>query len=123
MRTTNGSALTYRFAEGGGYVSVAWASHDYVERRDTYRWTVTTLDHVEWSGEDLRGGTGEAVDLPAMLASLLSFLGAFAEARQYGTEESDNWGLFPDGLSEWAVAVGDGFALAAEELEPSGEES
>jgi hypothetical protein len=114
---TSTPKLTYTFADGNGSASIEWASQDFVERRHTYRWTLDT-GRGTFTDEDLRSGSGQPVDMPKMLACLFGFIAAFGEARDSGTEASDNWDLFPDAMGQWAVSMQDELSMAASELAP-----
>ena len=73
--------------------------------RAVYRWTVTVTDSGEgggsqlWSGADLYGPAAGAEPLPsAMLASLLAFVGAALDGREWERRtglRSDNSDAFP----------------------------
>jgi hypothetical protein len=65
-------------------------------------------------GSDLKSGVGGDVPAEKMMASLLSFLGAAAEARG---PESDNWDLFNEATREWAQANSDELAMLEVEME------
>jgi hypothetical protein len=78
------------------------------------------LDGPDWSHEsdDLTSGVGGG-SLQEGLSSLLSFLGAFAEAIQYSTNgrESENLDLFPEHVRDWASANSDEIGMLSCELE------
>jgi hypothetical protein len=116
MQTTK-SSLIYRFADGNGEVEIQWVGFDGIEKRHTYQWTVRPGNGAEFTGADLRSGSGDPFNLSRTLGSLLSFLGAFAEARQYGSPQSDNWHSFPTGLAAWAVVMPDELTMAQQEIE------
>jgi len=102
---------------GGAWVSICYADRRGDCGRVRYRWHVD-LDGQEYTGDDLQSGC-QGGSLQEGLESLLSFLGAFAEAIDYQqrTErESDNAGLFPEGLAEWASEYSDEIAMLEWEL-------
>jgi len=74
-----------------------------------YRWTIIPPGMPIYSGSELRMGASSQPNDGQALATLLSFLGAFAEAvdvtRRAGIE-SDNLDMFPEQLQEWAYQVG-----------------
>jgi hypothetical protein len=76
---------------------------------------------VDHHGHDLKSGCGSSgrEDRDG-LASLLSFLGAAAEAYAYFDRtgfKSDNEGLFPQEIAEWAYQHADEISMAAYEYE------
>ena len=75
-----------------------------------WNWIVELEDGETFSGSDLAGFE----DHNGMLASLLAFIGAFAEARR---PDSDNRGLFPDGMRDWAEANSDEIDMTRLEIE------
>jgi len=85
--------------------------------RDRFRWHVDLwpVDHgrMEFDGMDLCSGVGGG-SLQSTFGSLLSFLSAFAEARN---EDSDCWDLFPEGLREWARLNSDELGRLSMEIE------
>lgn len=102
---------------GGAWVSIEYAGAT-GDNRQRYRWFID-LDGAEYHGDDLASGVGGG-SLQEGLSSLLSFLGAFAEAHQYSESTgrtSDNEELFPAGLADWAVENSDELAMAGIELE------
>lgn len=113
-----GRKLTYTFDETGGHstLSVEPTGRDSFDNRVEYRWYVNTGTQ-EFTGDRIRSGCGANVDLPDALASLFSFLIAFAEARQHGSPQSDGWDLFPDGLAEWATLLSDELTMAQLEID------
>ena len=84
--------------------------------RQCYCWYIDNADPEEnWHSTDLQSGIGGGT-LQEGLESLLSFLGAFAEANYQNCEQdSENANLFPVGLAEWAVQNQD--AISEMELE------
>jgi hypothetical protein len=87
--------------------------------RAQYAWRIEVDDQV-YADTDLRMGDSPTLNYADALASLLTFLGAFAESVEYTMRtgiDGDNMGLFPPGLREWAYAVGsDQFAMLADDL-------
>lgn len=104
--------LIYRTDDGACDIAVDYDRYEY--DRWCYRWTISVGGETVATGADLRSGC-TTQDRPAplaeMLESLCSFLGAFTEARQYGTPESDNWTLFPDAVADVAGAYADELAM------------
>ena len=89
---------------GGGWITVGYAKRDGRDGRTRYRWEIIFPDGSDASDDDLQSGC-QGGDLMGGLESLLSFLGAAAEAYRYqmGTgRESDNADLFPAHVVEWA---------------------
>jgi hypothetical protein len=84
-----------------------------------YKWIVEVGGRV-YEGSDLRMGASSMTNYAKALASLLGFLGAFAEAVSYSRSTdhiSDNLDLFPGELQDWAYNVGsDQFSLLADDL-------
>lgn len=109
---------------GEGVISIEYASHT-VDGRQRYQWYVDLnrpFDpewEKEFQGDDLKSGVGGG-SLQEGLESLLGFLNAFAEAREYEDRTgrvSEHSELFPAGLVSWAVANTDEFSLLANELQ------
>jgi hypothetical protein len=120
MAQSKGSAREFEretLSDGG----VEWVIRLSVdgEGRTEYGWGVRDGE-LSVSGRDLRTGVGLDDGPRAMLAALCGFLGAFAESRRYGSPDSDNWGLFPDSLAEWATAHDDEVTLLGLDIEESG---
>jgi len=118
----NKSVLVYSFADGNGRIEIRWDSYDAVERCDTYHTQISTEPGFLSAAHEFDGprfASGDQISLPKALGTVLSFLEAFSESRRAGNPDSDNWGLFPDHLSEWAEAMRDEFEMAREEIEPS----
>jgi len=85
-----------------------------------YEWTINTTQEV-FRGTDLRLGSRTSTNANEALCALLSFLGAFAEGIAYSRRsengDSENLDLFPEGMREWADAVGsDEFSMMADDL-------
>jgi hypothetical protein len=70
-------------------------------------------------GSDLRSGAGDPVDPRKAMANLVGFLGAAAEAYRAGMhgQASENSGLFPPDVAEWAHQHDDELAALGLELE------
>lgn len=89
------------------------------ERRTTYRWEIHTADG-DAAGADLRTGVDLDRGANAMLATLLSFLGAAAESYDYGMrtgEQGENSDLFPPHIVEWAYLNSDELATVQYAIE------
>lgn len=87
--------------------------------RRRFRWTVRDASGVKLaSGHDLYGGVSMAVTEREMAETFASFVGAWVEAPTYGDDESENRGLFPMVLREWAETNNDElYALTTREGE------
>ncbi len=108
---------------GNGTVSV---SHDGPERdalggyRQRYTYTIAA-NGWEYVGNDIYSGVSASVDEPGMLGTLLSFMGACAESRQYrdrngyGGDCSD---LFPEHVGQWCVDYSDDIGMVGWEYDP-----
>ena len=75
-------------------------------------------------GADLHSGVGDGVDYPAVVATVLAFLGAAAES--YASvmtsdpgilADTANGSLFPPTCTEWAYLHAEELAMAREEIE------
>lgn len=88
---------------------------DYEGRRQ-YSWRITLPDGRTFKARDIWTGASGMGDRGArnMTGTLMSYLGAFAEAQDY--EHSENRNLFPKGLREWATQNSDEIAMAGLEL-------
>jgi len=110
-------SASFTFADG---VTVAVASTDRTNRDGKPYWLWVVSDAKRFSDGDDLAGWGDA---RAMLESLLSFLSAAADACSYTMRtgrESDNSGMFPAWVSEWAYGCADELALASLELSEGG---
>lgn len=87
------------------------------ELRRNYRWRITLEDGRKFKARDLWTGARDFGDrgAKAMTGTLLSLLGAFAEAQRY--EHSENRNLFPKGLREWATQNSDEIAMLQLEID------
>ncbi len=98
---------------GGATISIEYA-HVMLDRRQAYRWFIDLPNgDKEFQSEDLCSGVGGGT-LQEGLESLLSFLGAFADAIEFQNrtgEESENADLFPAGLVQWAIENADEFSV------------
>lgn len=95
---------------GGAFISIEYAGRQDRRGANEFRWYID-LGANEFTGDDLSDWEG----LQGMLSSLLSFLGAFAEAQGY--PDSENRDLFPEGLAEWAQQNSDEIGMLAVWLE------
>lgn len=88
-------------AIGDGTVSVEYDGMERDEygyrRRYTYSVAANGWQYV---GNDLCSGVGSPVDESAAMGTLLSFLSAYADARDYGPD-SEDINLFPGYVGEW----------------------
>lgn len=80
-----------------------WRWHIYRDSADPGRWETIAV------GDDLSSGVGDILDPLPMLASLGSFLGAFAEAQAY--PGSENATLFPAAVEPYAERLAESIAL------------
>lgn len=96
--------LTLRFNDGAGGAEVQYLGTG--GGRCVYRWALLDGRRIVADGEDLFSGTGADLDLPAMLATLAGFVGAYAEALAYGPD-SANYSLFPPDAAEWVKEYAD----------------
>lgn len=71
-------------------------------------------------GNDLQSGCNGG-NLREGIASLLSFLGAFAESWRYRGSEGENADLFPADMATWAMANSDELGMLSFELEENPE--
>lgn len=106
----------------GLHVGAGWMSIEYAGRsadgRTRYRYYID-LPAEEFTGDDLHSGCGGGT-LQSGLESLLAFLGAAGEALLYSQRtgrQSENLGLFPQPVAEWAMAHSDELACLQIELE------
>lgn len=92
-----------------------------------YEWEIVPIDvtptgpNPAFRGSDLRLGASDKASDAKALATLLGFLGAFAEAVDYSRhirEYVDNLELFPEALQDWASGVGEDFYLLEEYIDP-----
>lgn len=89
--------------------------------RIQYRYEITCDGETLASGDDLRSGSGEEINLAKILGSLLTFASAAVESFDYGDSPNDrdsNASLFPRRCVEALAGIGsDQLALDAEEVE------
>lgn len=86
----------------------------------SYNWGKIYFDGPGWEYEEKHFAPGAACNLQQAFAAILGFLSAYAEARGYFIRtgrESDNLGLFPDYMGEWADKNSDEFSLLEFELQ------
>ena len=98
----------------GAVVSVEDTAQSDRQGRPVFEWTVSLADGREFSEADLCGPRcGREPSEEEMLNTLLSFLSAAVESREYrernGEEldEDSNENLFPAPVVEWACTVSD----------------
>jgi hypothetical protein len=85
----------------------AWVSIELITCTQA-RYFIDLPDGTEVVGDDLSCRAG--ITLQGAFESLLSFLGAYAEAIDYGTRTgraSENKDLFPASLADWATGNSD----------------
>lgn len=106
---------------GGATITVRRRDHVDHEGRRQYSWRIQLADGRTFKARDLWTGANGFGDngARAMTGTLLSFLGAFAEAQDYRPYwcDSENRNLFPKGLREWATQNSDEIAMAGFEIE------
>lgn len=107
---------------GNAYVQLAYAKRqDDREGRVKYQWTIDLPDGQEYSDNDLRSGANDCGgSLQEGFASLLSFLGAAAESRQYADRtgrKGENEDLFPSPVVRWASENADEISMLSCEIE------
>lgn len=88
------------------------------DNRDRFDYWID-FDGQEVFGSDLCSGVG-GCSLQSALASLLSFLGAFAESIGYETRtgrDSENSDMFPAILRDWAYLHAEEFSILEDEIE------
>jgi len=97
------------------WVSIEYGGVDR-ENRTIYRYYIDT-PQGEYTGNDLKSGC-QGGSLQSGLESLLSFLGAWAEALQYSVNgrRSENIDLFPEFLQDFALQYSDEISTIAYEL-------
>ena len=99
------SRLLAGFKAGDATVSLDIAGQD-GDGRTAYRWFVDFDDGREFTGDDIKSGC-QGGNLADGLASLCSFLTAFANAHEHMWRwpgcESDCGDLFPADLADWAM--------------------
>ena len=122
MQLTSPVIITSRLRPGV-QIGPATISIEYAGCRDgrtVYRYFIDLPDY-EYESTDLASGC-QGGDLQEGLASLLSFLGAFAESVSHATFAADrqpgeNADLFPVELADWACQYSDEIDLLSIELE------
>lgn len=105
---------------GDGVISME-ITGETTERRTKYHYFID-VQGFEHEGNDLKSGCGGG-SLQSGFESLLSFLGAAAEAYQCSMSghESDNSDIFPPRIMEWAYANSDEIGLLECQLQEQGE--
>lgn len=107
---------------GTAFVSIEFAKET-ADGRTRYRYHIDT-DGFEHTGSDLKSGVGVG-SLQSGMESLLSFLGAAAEAARYKMstgQQSENYDLFPEQVVQWAYNHQDEIQMLEIEIEESGKE-
>ena len=98
-----------------GHLSVVSSGERSKDNREIFTYTITNgQGEVITQGSDLMSGVGGEAQAEKMMASLLSFLGAAAEANE---PASDNWDLFNAPTREWAKANADEIAILEAEMD------
>lgn len=107
---------------GGAFVSIEYGEPNN-DGRTTYVYYIDLPD-FEYESNDLASGC-QGGDLQDGLESLLAFLGAAAEAKNYEDRtgrKSENADLFPAEIVEWAAQNSDEIAAAQYELDMNREQ-
>lgn len=113
---------------GNGTVSVEYDGQSWDPEtglgawRRQYRYVITA-NGWQYVGNDIQSGVGAEIDEPGMLGTLLSFMGACAESRQYRDRNGyggENVDLFPDYVGEWCEDYSDELGMLAWEIEDHG---
>ena len=89
------------------FIGTAWVSIELLSRTQA-RYYIDLADGTEVIGDDLSCRAG--LTIQSAFESLLSFLGAYAEAIDYSTRTgrvSENSDLFPAALADWATGNSD----------------
>ena len=103
---------------GNAFISLGYGQRS-SDNRTGYQVWIDLPDSTEHEITDLRSGCGGG-GIQDGLASLLSFLGAAAESRQYRERtgrEGENESLFPPAVVDWASENSDEIGMLAYELE------
>lgn len=89
------------------------------EGRPVFEWTISLDSGEEWSAEDLKGPViGPEPSEEEMIPTLLSFLSAAIESREYRERtgrDGENEDLFPAELLDWACQHADEIGFTAME--------
>lgn len=108
---------------GGAFISIALPGSRAASGRLQYQIWIDLPDGSEHEITDLQSGCGSG-SVQDGLASILSFLGAAAESRQYRERQSgaeidpdSNDGLFTPAIVDWASANSDDISMLSRELE------
>lgn len=104
--------------------SASWVTISYSQRpgregRVRYRWTIIRDGLRDETHDDIQSGC-QGGNLRDGLSSLLTFLGAFAEANRphYGERvDRENCDLFPECLADWACLHASEIKMAAAAIE------
>ena len=121
----NGDGATIRIADGAfRVVDTALVTGD---GRPIYEWSLTLDNRQQWSATDLSGGCGREPSEREMLGTLLSFLGAAIESREYRERypisaesiDDSSESLFPREMVDWACEHSDDITMASIEIEES----
>ena len=102
---------------GNGTVSVEsdGAEYDGGGYRQRYTYTIAA-NGWEYVGNDIYSGVGAEVDETGMLGTLLSFMGACAESRQY--PDGENSDLFPEHVGQWCEENSEDIGMVGWEYDP-----
>jgi hypothetical protein len=87
--------------------------------RQRYTYTIAA-NGWEYVGNDIYSGVGAEIDERDALGTLLSFLGACGESRQYRDRNGyggENVDLFPEYVGQWCEDYSDDIGMLAYELE------
>jgi hypothetical protein len=107
---------------GGGWITCGYSRNAGDFTRTRYRWEIIFPDGSDCSGDDMQSGS-QGGNLTQGLASLLSFLGAAAESRQYRERvgsalfEDSNEAIFPTNVVDFVCQHSDEIGALAYEIE------
>lgn len=103
---------------GDGFVSIEYSSRQPPSGRTRYRYFID-VGKRSFKASDLQSGVGGG-SLQEGLVSLFSFISAAGESYSYEQRtgrESDNAGMFPKWVNEWASDNTDDLSMLSMELE------
>jgi hypothetical protein len=106
-----------RFTDANESISIEFG-RETSDGRIRYKYYIDTPD-FSYENDDLKSGVGGGSLQQGML-SVLSFLGAAAEAFRHGPE-SDNFDLFPKHVMEWVYQNADEISVLQMEIQEGGE--
>ena len=102
---------------GGAYITLQYGNRPHPEGRQRYEWTWLMGERQE-SGDDLASAVGGGT-LQEGFESMLSFLSAFASAKE---QDNENHNLFPQSMREWAELYSDEIGMLELEIDDARKE-